>query len=73
MPRVRDLGIYQSALPTGPHNAITDVPGVAVGHCTVIEGAGAFTGHGPYRHGLPVERVAALVRKSTESDCARMP
>lgn len=55
MPRVRDLGIYESALPCGPLNGITDVPGVAVGHCTVIEGAGAFTpGTGPYRTGVTV-------------------
>lgn len=55
MPRVRDLGIYESALPCGPLNGITDVPGVAVGHCTVIEGEGAFTpGTGPYRTGVTV-------------------
>src|SRR5215510_12619095 len=34
--RIRDLGITIGALPTGPHNAITDVPGVLVGHTTVI-------------------------------------
>ncbi len=54
MPRVRDLGIYQSRLPTGPNNAITDVAGVAVGHCTVIEGEGAWTGRGPFRTGVTV-------------------
>lgn len=36
-PRLRDLGIGIGGLPTGPHNAITDVPGVLVGHTTVIE------------------------------------
>ncbi len=35
-PRLRDLGITVGRLPTGPHNAITDVPGVRVGHATVI-------------------------------------
>ena len=33
--RIRDLGISIGAQPTGPHNAITDVPGVLVGHATV--------------------------------------
>lgn len=34
--RLRDLGIAIGDLPTGPHNAITDVPGVLVGHFTLI-------------------------------------
>ncbi|BBK42041.1 D-aminopeptidase [Allostella vacuolata] len=34
--RLRDLGIVIGRLPTGRHNAITDVPGVRVGHATVI-------------------------------------
>jgi D-aminopeptidase len=34
--RIRDLGVTIGALPTGPYNAITDVPGVLVGHATVI-------------------------------------
>src|SRR5215212_4458206 len=33
--RLRDLGITIGALPTGPYNAITDVPGVLVGHATL--------------------------------------
>jgi D-aminopeptidase len=37
-PRARDLGIVIGALPPGPLDAITDVPGVAVGHVTVVEG-----------------------------------
>jgi D-aminopeptidase len=35
-PRLRDLGITIGEMPTGPANAITDVPGVCVGHCTLI-------------------------------------
>lgn len=35
-PRLRDLGISIGSLPTGPNNAITDVPGVLVGHASVI-------------------------------------
>ena len=34
--RLRDLGITIGRLPTGAYNAITDVPGVLVGHSTVI-------------------------------------
>lgn len=33
--RIRDYGITIGELPTGPRNAITDVPGVTVGHCTI--------------------------------------
>ncbi len=35
-PRLRDLGIKIGVLRPGPYNAITDVPGVLVGHKTVI-------------------------------------
>lgn len=35
MSRARDAGLYFDDGPTGPHNAITDVPGVAVGHRTL--------------------------------------
>lgn len=34
--RLRDLGITIGEFPTGPHNAITDVPDVLVGHTTLI-------------------------------------
>ena len=34
--RLRDLGITIGTMPPGPHNAITDVPGVWVGHSTLI-------------------------------------
>ena len=34
--RLRDLGITTGALPPGPWNAITDVPGVRVGYTTLI-------------------------------------
>ncbi len=36
MPRIRDLGITIGRYPTGAYNAITDVPGVLVGHKTLI-------------------------------------
>ncbi len=34
--RIRDLGINLGTMPTGPFNAITDVPGVLVGQVTLI-------------------------------------
>jgi D-aminopeptidase len=43
-PRVRDLGLVVGYLPTGARNAITDVPGVLVGHVTLIEGDSIRTG-----------------------------
>lgn len=42
--RARELGIYIGMLPTGEHNAITDVPGVKVGHVTLNEGDSIRTG-----------------------------
>jgi D-aminopeptidase len=42
--RAREMGIVVGILPPGPHNAITDVPGVKVGHCTVIKGDDIRTG-----------------------------
>ncbi|WP_245714944.1 P1 family peptidase [Micromonospora inyonensis] len=42
--RARDLRIVVGALPTGRHNAITDVPGVRVGHTTLDDGADVHTG-----------------------------
>ncbi len=43
--RVRDLGIDPGwSLPAGPLNALTDVPGVRVGHTTRIEGDDIRTG-----------------------------
>ncbi|MET9316300.1 P1 family peptidase [Kribbella sp. NPDC003505] len=41
--RARDLGVVVGTLPTGPLNAITDVPGVLVGQ-TTITGDGLNTG-----------------------------
>src|SRR6266571_3887436 len=50
--RARDLGIIIGSLPTGPHNAITDVSGIKVGMTTIIEGDGPLTvGCGPIRTG----------------------
>jgi D-aminopeptidase len=43
-PRPRELGIRLGVLPTGQHNALTDVPGVAVGHVSLIHGDSVRTG-----------------------------
>ncbi len=43
-PRAREIGIKIGILPTGPLNAITDVPGVAVGQTTIIRGDNIRTG-----------------------------
>jgi D-aminopeptidase len=54
-PRARDLGITIGVLEPGEHDAITDVPGVRVGHTTLIDGDGPLqVGHGPVRTGVTV-------------------
>ncbi len=50
--RARDLGVPLEGSP-GPLNAITDVPGVQVGHATLIRGSGKLrVGVGPIRTGV---------------------
>ncbi len=44
MKRARDYGIEIGILHPGIHNAITDVPGVKVGHVTITEGDSINTG-----------------------------
>jgi D-aminopeptidase len=72
MTRLRDLGVTPGRLPAGPNNAITDVPGVRVGHTTLIAGEGKLVeGQGPVRTGVTAvlphtgnifrEKVAAAV------------
>ncbi len=52
-PRARDLGIKTGRVDPGELNAITDVPGVRVGHATIIDGAGKLIpGKGPIRTGV---------------------
>jgi D-aminopeptidase len=54
-PRARDLGIRIGRGQPGPHNAITDVAGVRVGHATLISGEGPLViGKGPARTGVTV-------------------
>jgi len=62
--RVRDLGIVPGQLPAGEFNAITDVPGVLVGHTTLIQDEVVRTGVTavlPHGDNLFREKVAAGV------------
>ncbi len=43
-PRARDVGLSPGVLPTGPLNAITDVPDVRVGQVTLVAGDDVRTG-----------------------------
>lgn len=53
--RARDLGITIGNYVPGSLNAITDVPGVKVGHQTLMSGEGALKpGQGPVRTGVTV-------------------
>src|SRR5918992_2630239 len=53
--RARELGIRLGDLPPGPHDAITDVEGVRVGHSTIVRGEGPLVvGEGPVRTGVTV-------------------
>ncbi len=63
--RARDLGIAFDGRP-GPWNAITDVPGVEVGHATLIEGEGQLeVGKGPVRTG--VTAILPLGKATTDA------
>lgn len=51
--RVRELGLVVGSGLPGPKNAISDVPGVTVGHITLVEGEGKLVpGQGPVRTGV---------------------
>ncbi len=53
--RLRDLGVTIGRMAPGPFNAITDVPGVRVGHATIVSGDGPLeVGVGPVRTGVTV-------------------
>lgn len=50
---LRQIGLALGVHPAGDHNAITDVPGVKVGHATINSGEGALVpGRGPIRTGV---------------------
>jgi len=53
-PRARECGLRLGVLEPGPHNAITDVPGVRVGHVTIVDGGCIDPPRGPARTGVTV-------------------
>jgi L-aminopeptidase/D-esterase-like protein len=66
-PRARALGIPFDGAP-GEWNALTDVPGVEIGHVTLVEGEGALqVGAGPVRTG--VSAVLPLGRRGIGGAC----
>src|SRR5215210_5799035 len=53
--RARELGIRVGDISPGPHDVITDVDGVRVGHSTIVRGEGPLVvGEGPVRTGVTV-------------------
>lgn len=63
-PRAREAGVVVGILPTGPLNAITDVPGVRVGQVTIVEGDAVRTGVTailPHPGNIFRERVPAAI------------
>jgi D-aminopeptidase len=73
--RARDLGIRIGLGTPGPHNAITDVGGVTVGHATLIRGDGPLVvGQGPVRTGVTVvcPRGATALREPVFAGCHRL-
>jgi D-aminopeptidase len=73
--RARDLGIRIGLGTPGPHNAITDVAGVTVGHTTLIRGEGPLVvGEGPVRTGVTVvcPRGSADWREPVFAGCHRL-
>src|SRR5260221_1271339 len=64
--RARELGVAPGIFSPGPHNAITDVSGVRVGHATVALGDSVHTGvtailpHGGH---LFLDRVPAALHR----------
>lgn len=62
--RPRDYGIKIGVLPTGEHNAITDVAGVKVGHITLTLGSSVRTGVTaivPHEGNLFQEKIPAAI------------
>ena len=73
MATARDFGLVVGRLEPGPHNAITDVPGVAVGHRDV-SGEGIFTGVTavlPHGGDLFRQKVRAAVERALATDKKR--
>jgi len=68
-PRLRDMGVKIGVMPTGESNSICDLPGLKVGHVTLIKGDGALIrGEGPVRTG-----VTAIVPVDDMSPYNKLP
>lgn len=62
--KARTFGVRIGVLPPGPLNALTDVPGVRVGHVTLVEGSSVRTGVTavlPHAGNLHAERVPGAI------------
>lgn len=62
--RLRDYGVRPGVLATGTWNAITDVPGVKVGHTTIVRGDSVRTGVTailPYEGNIFQQKVPAAI------------
>ena len=62
--RLAPLGIRIGVMPAGPYDAITDVPGVLVGHTTLVRGSDVRTGVTavlPHGGNIFLEKVPAAV------------
>src|SRR5215203_4568991 len=73
--RAGELGIKVGDLSPGPHDAITDVDGVRVGHATIVRGEGPLVvGEGPVRTGVTVvcPRGAGSLRELVFAGCHRL-
>lgn len=67
--RAREVGIILGSMTPGAENAITDVPGVRVGHTTLVRGEGALLrGVGPVRTG-----VTAILPHDGDTFAAKVP
>src|SRR5215831_182623 len=69
-PRLRDWGIAIGTLAPGPLDAITDVPGVRVGHVTAIRGTTVNTGVTailPHERNLFRDKVRAAIVVATDA------
>lgn len=55
--RAAELGLSPGTLPSGPLDAITDVPGIRVGHVTLAEGDSIRTGVTAIVHDVLLRRV----------------
>lgn len=64
-PRARDLLIEIGEIPTGPHNTITDIPGIQVGHVSLTDPTRnihtGVTAIRPHQGNLLTDKVCAAV------------